>query len=124
MKSGVRFFDVIAVIVAIGAVGGVSLYAYADTTDPTQVSIQSDDGEFLYPLGETRELDVEGPIGHTHVEIEGNRARVMSSPCRDQICVAAGWLENTGDWAACLPNRVFVRVEGGERNDGIDAQAF
>jgi hypothetical protein len=67
---------------------------------------------------------VEGPIGHTHVVIEGNRVRVTESPCRDKICIAAGWIEHTGEWTACLPNRVFVRVEGGERDDGVDAQTF
>ena len=119
-----RPLDFVAVIVAILAVVGVSVFAYGSDADPTSVSIQSDGGEFLYPLGGQRLIEVDGPIGHTHVEISGNRVRVTESPCRDKICVAAGWLENTGDWTACLPNRVFVRVEGGERRDGVDAQTF
>ncbi|MBU8913195.1 MAG: NusG domain II-containing protein [Spirochaetales bacterium] len=119
-----RPLDFVAVFVAILAVVGVSVFAYGSDADPTGVSIRSDGGEFLYPLSETRVIEVDGPIGHTHVEIKGNRVRVTESPCRDKICVAAGWLANTGDWTACLPNRVFVRVEGGERRDGVDAQTF
>jgi hypothetical protein len=119
-----RPLDFVAVIIAVFAVVGVSLFAYGNNADPTTVRIQSDSGEFLYPLGDNRVVEVEGPIGHTHVEIDGNRVRVIDSPCRDKICVAAGWQENTGDWTACLPNRVFVRVEGGERSDGVDAQTY
>ncbi len=119
-----RPLDFVAIVVAVLAVVGVSVSAYGNGADPTGVSIQSDDGEFLYPLNKPRIIEVEGPIGQTIVEIDGNRVRVTESPCRDKICIAAGWLENTDDWAACLPNRVFVRVEGGERSDGVDAQTF
>ena len=116
--------DFVAVIAAVLAVVAVSVFAYGNGAEASRVSVQSEDGEYLYPLAEDRHLDVAGPIGDTHVEIVDGRARVVSSPCRDQICVAAGWLESTGDWTACLPNRVFVRVQGGERSDGIDAQTF
>ncbi len=119
-----RPLDFIAVVVAVLAVVGVSVFAYGSGADPTGVSIQSDEGEFLYPLNEPRMIEVEGPIGQTIVEIDGNRVRVTESPCRDKICIAAGWMENTDDWTACLPNRVFVRVEGGERSDGVDGQTF
>ena len=119
-----RPLDFIAVVVAVLAVVGASVFAYGDSAEPTQVSIQSEDNDFLYPLSQDREVEIAGPIGHTHVEIHGDRVRVTASPCRDQICVAAGWLEHTGDWTACLPNRVFVRVEGGERSDGVDGQTY
>ena len=119
-----RPLDLVAVVVAVFAVVGVSLFAYGNDAAPTGVKIQGDTGEFLYPLGDDRLIEVEGPIGHTDVQIEGNRVRVIESPCRDKICIAAGWQANTGDWTACLPNRVFVRVEGGERSDGVDAQTY
>jgi hypothetical protein len=119
-----RILDVLAVIVAAGAVTGVSIFVYGDTPEPTQVSIQSDAGLFLYPLNRSLTVELAGPIGSTYVEIEDDRVRVLESPCRDQICVAAGWLDSTGQWTACLPNRVFVRVEGGQRSDGVDAQTF
>ncbi len=119
-----RPLDFVALVVSILAVVSVSLFAFGTNAEADAISIQSDEGEFLYPLDDAREIVVEGPIGHTHVVIEGNRVRVTESPCRDKICIAAGWLEHTGEWTACLPNRVFVRVEGGERDDGVDAQTF
>ncbi|MEE8440289.1 MAG: NusG domain II-containing protein [Spirochaetia bacterium] len=119
-----RPLDFVAIVVALSAVVAAGALAYGSNSDPTGVSIQSEDGEFLYPLGTPRMIEVDGPIGRTLIEIDGNRVRVTESPCRDKICIAAGWLENTGDWTACLPNRVFVRVEGGDRSDGVDAQTF
>lgn len=119
-----RLLDYVALVVSILAVVSVSLFAYGTDAAPDAVSIQSDDGEYLYPLDDSRELLVEGPLGHTHVVIQDSRVRITESPCRDKICIAAGWLEHTGEWTACLPNRIFVRVEGGERDDGVDAQTF
>lgn len=119
-----RPLDFLAVLIAILAVVGVSVFALGSSGEPTTVSIQGDEGEFLYPLSDARVVSVSGPIGDTIVEIMDGKVRVTESPCRDKICIAAGWLTTTGDWTACLPNRVFVRIEGGERNDGVDAQSF
>lgn len=120
----IKPLDIGSLVISLAVVILVSAFAFADSSEPTQVSVQSSEGDFLYTLAQARSIRVEGPIGHTHIEIEGGRARVVASPCRDQICVAAGWLEASGNWTACLPNRVFVRVEGGDRSDGVDAQTY
>lgn len=67
-----------------------------------------------YPLGEAsvgRVVRVKGPLGFTEVEVRGDRARVVSSPCRDKICVRFGWRSRDGEFAACLPNRLLLVVE-------------
>jgi len=48
---------------------------------------------------------------------------VEDSPCRDKICVLGGWISHSGEWLACLPNSVFVRVEGADTGP-VDAQTF
>ena len=58
-----------------------------------------------------RTIAVQGPLGVTRIEICGNSARVVSSPCPDKICVRMGWLSRVGEYAACIPNRVVVTVE-------------
>lgn len=55
-------------------------------------------------------IPVKGPLGTTIVEVDGTRARVVSSPCPDKICVKMGWLEQVGDYSACLPNRVLIEM--------------
>lgn len=91
--------------------------------------IQSAGDEYRYDLETPRLLEYEGPIGSTSIELDGDgRARFLSSDCRDQICVHAGWLENGGDWAACLPNRIIIRLDSAPPRDDsgaeIDATAF
>ncbi|NCN05012.1 MAG: NusG domain II-containing protein [Spirochaetales bacterium] len=117
--------DWFAFFLSVGVFVFVTLGAYGAAGNPGQVSIQAEAGDFLYSLDTQGTYSFEGPIGDTVIEILENRVRVLSSPCRDQICVAAGWLEQTGEWSACLPNRVFVRVRAAaEGEDSVDAQVY
>jgi hypothetical protein len=119
-----RLFDYLALFLSVSLVALVSVLAYGDTGRPEQVAVQTDEGEFLYPLNQDRTIPVSGPLGETVIEIHDEEVRIVESPCRDQICVAAGTLESTGQWAACLPNRVFVRVEGSSVEGEIDALSY
>jgi hypothetical protein len=64
---------------------------------------------------------VKGPLGETVVVISGGKARVEDSPCPDKLCVHMPAISKPGQWIACLPNRVFVRVRGssGEKIDDL-----
>ena len=74
-----------------------------------------------YALTGSQTTEHHGPLGVTVVEIGLSRARILSSPCRHQICVNTGWIRAAGQVAVCLPNRVFVRLAGtGSRTD-LDA---
>lgn len=45
-----------------------------------------------------------------------------SSTCRDKICIKAGYLSRPGESAACLPNKVAVKLVavGSSKQDGPD----
>ena len=60
-------------------------------------------------------------VNEVVIEIEGSRARVINSPCRDKHCLRAGWIERPGDVAVCLPRRVIVEIRGAGR--GVDGVA-
>jgi hypothetical protein len=53
------------------------------------------------------------------VEIAGQRARIVSSPCPEQRCVLQGWIRRQGEMAACLPNHIVLHIEGG--SETVDA---
>lgn len=59
-----------------------------------------------------RTLHIHGPLGNSVIEVSHGRARFLSSPCRGQVCVQTGWLQDTGDIAACLPNRISLTLHG------------
>jgi len=70
---------------------------------------------------ESRTIEVEGAIGTSVVEVKGGKARMLDSPCREKICVGTGWVETAGDQIVCLPNRVVIRIVGGDGLDDVDA---
>ena len=72
------------------------------------------------PLSENQIVHVTGPIGETEVEIKDGKARVLKSPCSKKLCIKSGYIQYADRFAACLPNRVVVRVLG-KAHRGIDA---
>lgn len=76
--------------------------------------IVSIDGEVTgsYALTE-REQTI--AIGENNVlTIIDNEAYMSSARCPDQICVKKGRVSKDGEDIVCMPNRVIVKVEGGE----------
>ena len=53
--------------------------------------------------------------------VKNHAIAFIASDCPDKICVRTGYISHTGQTAACLPNRVIIRVvsEKGE-SDGAD----
>ena len=43
---------------------------------------------------------------------DGKSVSFESSDCPDKVCVNTGKLTKDGEWAACLPNKVFLKVTG------------
>lgn len=65
-----------------------------------------------WPLQKPGQLQVDGPLGVTRVEIAGGRARIAADPGPRQLCVRQGWLAQAGQSAVCLPNRVVLELAG------------
>lgn len=116
-------FDYVSLLVAVAVVAAFSIYAYRGGEEGATVRIQSEEGTFLYPMEGRRHVTVTGPLGDTEILITADGVEVLDSPCRDKICIAAGRATMSGEWIACLPNRVFVRVEG-PAEGFIDVQTF
>ena len=112
----------IAVIALLAAAIGWSAMAFWQGGGPASAVALYRGGEriALYPLNEPRQVAVEGRIGTSHIHIENGRARFHSSPCRNQVCVYAGWQTRSGAVAACVPNGLSLQLLGGEREyDGF-----
>ncbi|HAW86761.1 MAG TPA: hypothetical protein DCX65_10855 [Spirochaetaceae bacterium] len=89
---------------------------------PARLLVQVEGREFVYPLAEDRLVSVAGPLGLTVIELSHGAARILESPCTNKTCISAGWQEATGEWSACLPNEVFLRIDGEAAADGgVDA---
>jgi hypothetical protein len=121
----IRILDVVIALAAAGAIAFSAVSAYGPGKGQAEVVIKGKDGEWVYPLSPDREVDIMGPLGETRILIKDKTARIVESPCKNKICIAAGAINEPGQWIACLPNQVFVRIDGGERkNGGVDASVY
>lgn len=112
-----RLLDAAAIVLSIAVIVLIGMKVYGDRGTPSRLVVESERRTYLYPLDQDRVVEIEGPLGITTIEIAGGRARFTDSPCPDKLCVAHGWLENSGNWTACLPNKVFAAVEGGDYDE-------
>lgn len=92
---------------------GTAWVVLTPTDAPLRVEVQDPEGVALYPLNEDREIEAHGPLGITHIHVAQGRVWVHDSPCTNQVCVAMGVIHSSGQFVACLPNQVFVRITGG-----------
>ncbi|MCH8157293.1 MAG: NusG domain II-containing protein [Nitrospinae bacterium] len=72
------------------------------------------------PLDVNRIVHVKGPLGETEVEVREGRARIVRSPCKNKVCIKSGYIRYADRLAACIPNRVVIRIVG-ETQRGVDA---
>ncbi|MGD1815835.1 MAG: NusG domain II-containing protein [Pleomorphochaeta sp.] len=111
--------DIIIFIIFL-VVSVLSFSLYNNVAGKPEVHVTCGDKEWIYDLSVDTTVTFEGPIGGTTMEIKNNRVHVPSSDCKNQICVLAGWIDKPGEWIACLPNNVFIVIEGQkDENNGV-----
>lgn len=72
----------------------------------------------LSAVRESYELTVGGCV----LSVSRGEIRFLSADCPDGLCVKSGALSKNGDTAACLPNKVVVKIEN--RKTQLDAVAY
>jgi len=108
------FFDLVIILLAAGLTVFSAYTAYIKPQAVSRVMIRGQGLKWSFPLGAEETVNVPGPLGTTVVRIHKESAWVESSPCNNQSCVAQGHLKQQGAWAACLPNGVFLMIEGSD----------
>jgi len=122
MKTGIRIFDIIVILVVAGLTFFAAYIAYMKPQGKTQVLILGDGVEWVFPVDAEETIVVKGPVGDTTVRIHGNSAWIESSPCDNYTCIAVGSISKRGEWAACLPNNVLIIIHG--IDDEIDGLSW
>ena len=83
----------------------------------------SEGGEYVFPLDRDGLYNVAGLHGDSVIEVLDGKARFKDSPCPNKTCVQQGFISLPGEWAACLPNDVFIMVQGAAKKGSVDALA-
>lgn len=111
---------VAAALILIAAAALLVCYGMAGRGKAASVQIWQDgtlQGE--YTLAADREIVVEGRYRNT-VQIQNGRVRIVDSDCPGRDCVKSGWHKDHGHSIVCLPNRLELRLVGGEGEPEID----
>ncbi len=117
-------FDIVFLLLSLVLTAGSAWAALAPTNAPLRLEVQTDGGLYTYPLDTDQEIKAVGPLGTTLVHVEGRAVHVEVSPCANKVCLAMGTIRQGGQWLACLPNHVFIRISGGSAEASIDAGVF
>ena len=121
----VKPFDIPVIILALALTVFIAVSVYSGRSGSPQVIIRGGQGRtWIFPLNTEMELDVEGPMGVTRVLLHSGWAAVISSPCSGQTCIAAGGINRSSQWLVCLPNRVFLLIEGSDGSGEVDAVSW
>jgi hypothetical protein len=107
-------------VVLAASCSGIALWAHrhtpasAATVCHAVVSVNSQPvARFVLSSGRLlEEHTIRGPNGNAVLQTENGRIRMVSSPCRDKLCVKHGWISKPGESIICLPERIVVRIEG------------
>jgi len=119
--TALRPFDIPFVLLATAITIGSTLLVYGNSAGTARVVVEAGNREWVYSLENDETVLVTGPLGISTIAIHDGKVHFEDSPCANQVCVASGTIERPGQWIACLPNAVFVRIEGSPGEDEPDA---
>ena len=116
-----KILDLPFLLLSLAALAASVLLLRRGGGNEAHVIIRTAQAEYVYPLAKDAVYRIEGSLGTSEIAVSGGTVRFVDSPCPGKTCVMTGALSQPGQWAACLPNEVFVRIEGAE--GGLDAVA-
>jgi len=53
--------------------------------------------------------------------VKNHAIAFIASDCPDKVCVRTGYISHAGQTAACLPNRVIIRITAADNKNGDGA---
>lgn len=111
MKRKLVFRRDLILFAAIGVLIILSVLIPKIKSTGEKYALVTVDGEAVYreKLSVDDEITLDNGI---RIKIENGEAYFLESNCKDKTCIKSGKLKNTGDVAACLPNKTVLTVKG------------
>lgn len=107
MKKG----DII-IIVLLLFVGAACLFIQGKD-DGEYVRITTNGETDRYPISEDRTIEQKnGKSRYNTIVIKDNEVYMENASCPDQICVHHKAVSKNGESIICLPNEVYIEIEG------------
>lgn len=119
MKKILKPLDYLIIFIFLLFVIGSFIWAFQKTSVSPKLVVENTEEKWIYDLQVDGTYVFTGDIGQTVVKVENGKAWVMDSCCPNKTCLATSAISKVGEWIACLPNKIILRVEGDvcERDD-------
>lgn len=108
--------DIFIIITAVCIITFLSFTILHNPANNKNCHILFGEKEYIYPLNSDQSIEITGSLGTSHIRIKNNSVSMTSSPCPLKICVKKGEISNSGEWIACLPNKILIIIKG-KRNE-------
>ena len=118
-----RIFDYLAIVFTLAIILLLAINVYGNSGEARFVTIEASGTSYVYMLDKDQTIQVPGPLGKTTVRIADSEVFVTDSPCRDKLCIKAPPLKKAGEWNACMPNKVFIRITG-NHDTSLDSLSY
>lgn len=103
-------------VVAAGLLLLVAVTAYAQIAPGQQGSVAMIHAPGMadrtISLQEDQVIEVQGKLGISRIEVKSGQARMVESACPNRLCLQMGWVDRPGQSVICLPNQVWLTIEG------------
>ena len=124
-NNKIKFADILLILLFLATIIYFSLNFFAKNKSPVkQVVIESGKNIWYYQIDKNKELKIEGNLGKSTIKIEDGFVFFENSPCPNKLCVQSSAITKNGEWIACLPNGIFVRIEGKDESSELDGTSY
>lgn len=113
--------DIVLILILLLIAGAVALFGSFSVG--AQTATVTSDGETVTVIDLKTAENETFTVNGTVIEVKDGTIRFADSNCGDKTCVRTGVLEKSGDAAACVPNKVAIKIDS-SRNDGIDIVVY
>lgn len=107
--------DIILIAVLLIIAGGIALFGSLNSEG--QTALITCDSETVTVIDLKTASDQKFTVNGTVIEVSDKEIYFSDSNCDDKTCVRTGKLKNSGDAAACVPNKVAVKISGDKENN-------
>lgn len=112
MKKNIKPLDYLFIFIFLLCVIGSFFWAFQGKSVSPKLLVETPHEKWIYDLQLDGFYEFSGIIGKTGVVIENGEARVIDSCCPNKTCLASTPISKVGEWIACLPNKIILRIEG------------
>lgn len=110
----------LAVISIIVLIGIASILSFGINKDKDKLLLIVKDEEIVskYSLDNNykKEVVIEDSIYYNKIYINNGTVKMIESNCKNKICIHSKEINNPGEFIACLPNNLYLKIISEEDN--------